>query len=283
MKRIRNLTVAALLGVGLLLAQAPAAQQPAQPAPAGKRPPQAKTQEEFAAFNKIQQGASPDEKIAAAEDFLQKFPDTELKGFVRKAEMQAAYQKNDTAKVREFGEMALGMTEDDPEVLITLAYVIPQRVKDTDLDKEQNLGAAEGYAKKALDTLEKLPKNPALSDEQWKQALSGARAQAYESLGMIADVRKQLDPAEENYKKALEQQDNANTWYRLGRILVSQAQLLDKNKETEKATKKYEDALAAYEKVVAAGGTSVATMRDRLKKVVEDRKAAAQPPAPPKS
>jgi len=102
---------------------------------------------------------------------------------------------------------------------------------------------------------------------------------------MVADIRKQLDPAEENYKKALEQQDNANTWYRLGRILVSQAQLLDKNKDTAGGTKKYEEALAAYEKVVAAGGTSVASMRDRLKKVVEDRKAANQPPptAPPKS
>jgi len=281
MKRIRNVTVAVLLGAGLLLAQAPAAQQPAPAAQPGKRPPQAKTQEEFAAFQKIQQAATPDEKIAAAEEFLTKFPETELKGFVRKAEMQAAYQKNDSAKVREFGEMALGMTEDDPEILITLAYVIPQRVKDTDLDKEQNLGAAEGYAKKALETLDKLPKNPALNDEQWKQALSGARAQAYESLGMTADLRKQLDQAEENYKKALEQQDNANTWYRLGRILVSQAQALDKKPDIPASTKKYEDALAAYEKVVAAGGTSVASMRDRLKKVVEDRKAAAQTPPPP--
>jgi len=197
--------------------------------------------------------------------------------------MQAAYQKNDPAKVREFGEMALGMTEDDPEILITLAYVIPQRVKDTDLDKEQNLSAAEGYAKKALETLEKLPKNPALSDEQWKQALSGARAQAFESLGMIADVRKQLDPAEENYKKALEQQDNANTWYRLGRILVSQAQALDKKGDNAGGTKKYEEALAAYDKVVAAGGTSVAGMRDKIKAVVEQRKATPPPAAPPKS
>src|SRR5262249_33865689 len=132
------------------------------------------------------------------------------------------------------------------------------------------------------DTLDKLPKNPALSDEQWKQALSGARAQAFESLGMIADLRKQLEPAEENYKKAIEQQDNANTWYRLGRILLSQAQALDKKGDTPGETKKYEETLAAYEKVVAAGGTSVASMRDRLKKVVEDRKAAAQPPTPPK-
>lgn len=282
MKRIWNLTVAALLGAGLLLAQAPAAQPPAQPA--GKRQPQAKTQEEFAAFQKIQQAATPDEKIATAEEFLVKFPDTELKGFVRKAQMQAAYQKNLPAKVREYGEMALGMTEDDPEILITLAYVIPQQVKDTDLDKEQNLAAAEGYAKKALDTLDKLPKNPALSDEQWKQALSGARAQAFESLGMVADLRKQLDPAEEYYKKAIEQQDNANTWYRLGRVLLSQAQALDKKGDTPGATKKYEDTLAAYEKVVAAGGTSVAPMRDRIKEVVEKRKAAATPPAaPPKS
>ncbi len=287
MKRIRNATVAALLGAGLLLAQAPAAQQPAaQPAqPAAKRPPQAKTQEEFAAFNKIGQAATPDEKIAAAEEFLTKFPETELKGFVRKAEMQAAYQKNDPAKVREYGEMALGMMEDDPEVLITLAYVIPQRVKDTDLDKEQNLGAAEGYAKKALDTLDKLPKNPALSDEQWKQALSGARAQAYESLGMVAQLRKQIDDAEQNYKKATDLQDNPQTWYRFGLVLVAQAQAADKNKDTAASTKKYEEALAAFEKVVAAGGTGAAGMRDRVKKVVEDRKAAATTPpaAPPKS
>ena len=79
----------------------------------------------------------------------------------------------------------------------------------------------------------------------------------------------------------MEQQDNANTWYRLGRILVSQAQALDKKGDNAGGLKKYEEALAAYEKVVAAGGTSVVSMRDRLKKVVEDRKAT--PAAPPKS
>lgn len=279
MKRFWTTTAAALLGAGLLLAQAPAAQPPA------KKPPQAKTQEEFQAYQKIAQAASPDEKMQAAEDFLTKFPDTELKGFVRKEEMKAAFQKNDGAKIREFGEMALGMMEDDPEVLITLAYSIPPRIKDTDLDKDQNLAAAEGYAKKALAALDKLPKNPALTDDQWKQALGGARSQAYESLGLVAQIRKQTDAAEENYRKALDNQDNAQVWYRLGYILVSQAQALDKNKDTAGATKKYEDALAAFEKVVAAGGTGATQMRDRVKKVVEDRKAAATPPpaaAPPK-
>jgi tetratricopeptide (TPR) repeat protein len=282
MKRYWKTSVAVLLGAGLLLAQAAPAAPAAQPAqPAAKKQPQAKTQEEFQAYQKIGAATGPDEKIAASEEFLTKFPDTELKALVRKEEMKAAYAKQppDISKTREYGEMALGLMEDDPEVLLILAYSIPQKVKDTDLDKDQNLAAAEGYAKKALDLVDKLQKpNPQITDDQWKQALSGARSQAYESLGMVADLRKQLDPAEENYKKALEQQDNANTWYRLGRILVSQAQALDKKGDVPGGTKKYEDALTAYEKVVAAGGTSVASMRDRLKKVVEDRKAAATPP-----
>ncbi len=48
-------------------------------APAGKRPPQAKTQEEFAAYKAAIALTDPAAQEKAANDFATKFPDSELR------------------------------------------------------------------------------------------------------------------------------------------------------------------------------------------------------------
>ena len=63
-------------------AQTPAAGQAAAPAaaaPQGKRPPAAKTQPEFAAYNAAKALTDPAAVEKAADDFAVKFPDSELR------------------------------------------------------------------------------------------------------------------------------------------------------------------------------------------------------------
>src|SRR5258706_11164378 len=106
------------------------------------------------------QEKSPDEQIKQIEDFLLKYPDTELKEFAYQAATQAYQAKNDFAKVMTYGELTLGENENNLVALLVLASAIPERTAKTDLDKDSKLTQAEQYAKRGLDVLAKLTMPP---------------------------------------------------------------------------------------------------------------------------
>lgn len=226
--------------------QAAQAQQPGQQA---KKQPQAKTKEEFDALQKLADPSlTPDQKITMGDEFLQKFPDSELKGFVYRKEMEAYQQKNDFAKMREFGEKVLEQDPDDAVSLILLASAIPERTRETDLDKDQKLNQAEGFAKRALAAIDKLQKPaPEMPDADWEKVRNDARAQSHAALGLVSLQRKQYPAAEEAFKKAVElqaQKDSIIFW-RLGL--------------TYEFLKKYEQAREALKQSVGLGGVKVGT------------------------
>lgn len=276
MKRTLYLTAAVLMTAGLLSAQATQQttpqQQPGQPA--AKKQPTPKTREEYDAYQKFWTATDPDEKVKQAEEFLQKYPDSELKPFAYRKEMEAYQQKNDFEKMREFGEKVLEAEPNDAISLILLATAIPERTKDTDLDKEQKLNAAEGYAKRALEAIDKLEKpSPQVTDQQWEAVRNDARSNAQGAMGLINLQRKNYAGAEESFRKAtqLQSQPDPILWWRLGLSL--------------EFGKKYEDALTALEKSVSLGGVKMSGRdlateeRDRVKKYLDQRKAAGTPPA----
>lgn len=287
MKRALQLTTLSLLSAGFLLAR-PASQQPApqqppaaqqQPGqPAAKKQPAPKTKEEYDDYQKFWGAQDPDEKIKLAEGFLQKYPDSELKPFAYRKEMEAYQQKNDFDKMREFGEKVLEADPNDAISLILLASAIPERTKETDLDKEQKLNTAEDYGKRALAAIDKLEKpSPQMTDQDWDKARNEARANAYAALGLVNLQRKQYPGAEESFRKAtqLQSQPDPIVWWRLGLSLELQ--------------KKYDDALAALKKSADLGGVKVSGRdlaveeRDRVQKFLDQRKAAGQPAANPGS
>ena len=89
MHRMKTTTVTLALVVGLLIAMAPAQEPeqtpdafglPAEETVTVKKAPQAKTQEEFDEYQKlIDASLTPDQMISLAEEFVQQFPDSELK------------------------------------------------------------------------------------------------------------------------------------------------------------------------------------------------------------
>src|ERR1700693_11800 len=108
-------------------------------APAGKRPPQAKTQEEFAAYKAAVALTDAAAQEKAANDFAAKFPDSELRPVVYKSVMHLYLQVNNGDKMIEMAQKILSYDADDPEALVGTAQVLAERTRDTDLDRDQRL------------------------------------------------------------------------------------------------------------------------------------------------
>ncbi len=119
--------------------------------PAGKRPPQAKTQPEYDAFNAaIANQKDPAATEKAADDFATKYPDSELRALLYKAAMRGYQSTNNGDKMSEMAQKLLKFDPDDPEALVATAEVIAERTRSTDLDKDQRYDQATKYAQHAL-------------------------------------------------------------------------------------------------------------------------------------
>jgi tetratricopeptide (TPR) repeat protein len=272
MKRISIFAVTVLAIAGLTSAQTPAS------APAAKKTPMAKTQPEYAAYQKFWNTADADEQIKYAEEFLKTYPESELKGYAYMAEMRSYQAKNDFNHLREFGEKILELDPNDLPTLITLATAIPERTTDNDLDKDQKRTAAETYAKRALDGIDKLPKpvppatasdaDKAKALDNWTVTTNDARSQAHYALGLVNMQRKSYQTAVDEFLVAAKLQNPAQPdpilYWRLGLAY-------------EFNNKQFAEALKSYEKSVSLGGVKMggkdqaAEDRDRVKKILEKK------------
>src|SRR6476660_7843281 len=122
-------------------APAGGAAAPATP-PAGKRPPQAKTQAEFDAYKVAAADTDAAALEKAADDFAAKFPDSELRILLYKTAMRGYQNANNADKMLDMGRKCLALDPNDPEALVDVAEVLTERTRDTDLDKDQRLDEA---------------------------------------------------------------------------------------------------------------------------------------------
>ena len=173
-------------------------------APAGKRRPMAKTQEEFAAFNAANAITDPAAQEKAANDFAVKFPDSELRVLLYKTVMHGYQQANNLDKMMEMSQKVLGYDADDPEALITAAQVLAERTKDTDLDKADRLAEARKDAQRALVTVDTDVPTAGYAPEQLIAYKGFIRSEAYEISGTLDYNAKAWGDAETNLKKSIE-------------------------------------------------------------------------------
>src|SRR4051812_27841877 len=131
---------------------APAAGQ-AAPAPTGKHQPQAKTQEEFKAFNDV--AAKPDAASmeTAANAFAQQYPNSELKGAMYQNLMLQYQNANNGDKTIEVGRKTLSVDPDNVVALVTVASVLANRTRESDLDKEERINEAKKDANHAIEII----------------------------------------------------------------------------------------------------------------------------------
>jgi tetratricopeptide (TPR) repeat protein len=182
-------------------AQTPPAGQTA--APAGKRPPQAKTQPEFEAYKTAAALTDPAAQEKAADDFATKFPDSELRSLLYKSVMGSYQQSNNAEKLLDISRKILTFDVDDPQALLGVAQVLAERTRDTDLDKDQRIAEARKDAQRALVTVDTdLPAG--LPPDKQDVYKGYVRSEAYAILGTLDFNAKAWADAEGNLRKSIE-------------------------------------------------------------------------------
>ncbi|MBL8226881.1 MAG: hypothetical protein JNL98_00325 [Bryobacterales bacterium] len=237
-----------LLSAGVLLISLPLAAQ---------KQPQPKSQKEVDALMAIQNAQDPDSRIAAVENLLTKFADTEFKGFALYLATVSAQQKNDFEKLLLYGERTLEVDPKNYATMLLMSSAIALRTREHDLDKEEKLSRAEKLAKDAGEALKTATKpNPQLTDEQWEAAKKDFEAQMHESLGIASSGRKKYDDAINHFKSAVELNGDTSTMVRLG--------------STYNLAQKYDEAIATLDKVMA-----VADAPPQVKQIAQAERARA--------
>ena len=184
---------------------APAGQAAGQAAaPAGKRPPQAKTQDEFTAYKAAVALTDAAAQEKAANEFATKFPDSELRPLLYKSVMHAYQQANNADKLMEMAQKVLVYDADDPEALLGVAQVLAERTRDTDLDKADRLAEARKDAQRALVTVDTDVPSSGYPPEQLNAFKGFLRSDAYTILGTLDFNNKAWGDAEGNLKKSID-------------------------------------------------------------------------------
>ena len=173
-------------------------------APAGKRPPQAKTQPEFDAYKAAMALTDATAGEKAAGDFATKFPDSELRALVYKSVMHAYQQANNGDKMMDMAQKVLTFDADDPEALLGVAQVLAERTHETDLDKDTRLAEARKDAQRSLVTLDTDVPSAGYPPEQLSAYKGFLRSEAYAILGTLDFNAKAWPDAEGNLRKSID-------------------------------------------------------------------------------
>jgi len=179
---------------------------PAQPSKAAHRtPPAAKSQEEFNTFQQI--SAMPDSVAAekAADDFAQKFPQSELRPLLYGNLMRRYQQANDSDKTLDMARKVLQYLPDDTMALVMSATVLAERTREGDLDRDERYAEAKKNAQKAIDTVDTgfmVPAN--ITPEQYEGAKHVLLSMAHSALGMVELSQKNDAAAEQHFKETIQ-------------------------------------------------------------------------------
>jgi len=173
-------------------------------APQGKRPPQAKTQDEFAAYKAALALTDPAAEEKAADDFSAKYPTSELRALLYSSTMQKYQSANNADKMLEMAKKVLDIDPDDPGALIGTAQVLAERTHDTDLDKDQKLAEAKKDAEHALTTIDTDLPSTGYPPEQLNAFKGYLRSESYAILGKLASDASNWPEAEADLRKSID-------------------------------------------------------------------------------
>ena len=233
------------------------------------------SKEETADFQALQGELDPDKAIALAEDYVKKYPSSEVLTYVYAFEAAAYANKGDAAKIVEFSEKSLQSKKDNLMSLLMVCDAIPtpQYIKDHGGDEDKQLTKAEAYSQAAMAAIDALKKLPNESDEDFAKRKAGYVATIHADLGLIHLDRAQeglmgidkqeLAKAEAEYRLSVTGVDrpDASNYYRLGEACRIQGKL--------------DEALAAFTKASELGQGVVKQYADQQVEAIKKAQAAA--------
>lgn len=278
-------TMAILLAASMAMAQANAT-KPAAPAqstqgaaapaaPTGPHPPQAKSKEEFDAYNLAASKTDPAQAEVAADEFAQKFPASDLKELLYVRAMNLYQQQNNSGKVVAMGRKAIALNPTDPVPLVAVASALVMDTRENDLDRDARFAEATKDAQAALDNIDTgLQVPPNVPADRVAAAKANLRSIAYDTLGVIAMNKKDYAAAEQNFQQAadlMKDQPDAVVYLRLS---VAQ----DNEKKYQAALDSANKA-AQYAQDGSAEKNLAKQQQDRLQKLLADKSAPSAAPA----
>ena len=239
--RMQSFAIALALTATLALAQKP------------------KSAKELEAVKAMLAAQTPDAKIAAVEELVTRYKDTEFKAIALTQAAQAEQAKGDQVAGINYANRAIEADKNNYQAMIVLGQLTVQGVREFDLDKDERLGRASKAANDALAALKTAAKpNPNLSDDQWNGIKKDFESQAHETLGMVATVQKKQDVAVTEFKMALDSTPTPDpgTMIRLASVYDDMG--------------KFEDAAPLLDKVAASNAPAA------IKQVAQNEKARAE-------
>lgn len=211
----------------------------------------------------------PDRSISYCQKLLVEFKDTENKEGALYLTTLGYQQANDFEGMLTYGELVL---EENPEhwgTLLALAYVLPIRTRQHDLDKEEKLSQAESYAKRALDVIPRAenPNPDLITDDDWLLEKKDLMANAHGSLGAVAAKREDWSAMEQSYRQALQlaNKQTGELFYHIAKSLKEQG--------------KSDEALGMVDQSIARGGLKLPNGRDAAAILKAEIALSKAPPA----
>lgn len=216
-----------------------------------KKTPQAKTQIEYDAYQKIVASTDPKEKMQLVDKFVIDFPDSELKGVAYQQGLLGAQMSNDYEKATGYSRKILQEDPDHILSLLILASWIPERTTENDPQRDTKLTEASNAARKLLEVVPNLRKPDGTTDEQWAAQIKELSGRPHAALGFIELQKKNYSVAQEEFEKAIRFMPAEPTfYYRLGLAYTYE--------------KKYDPAAWNLARSVALKGVSEKPARDAL-------------------
>jgi tetratricopeptide (TPR) repeat protein len=172
------------------------------PALADQKNPKPKNKQEIAALQAVQAaGNDPDAQLKAITNVLENFADTDYKPMLISMAMQAAQQKDDMGLVTTWTQRALQDYPDNIEAHVVLAEATARHTRENDLNKDDSIKTIQTNANQALTLLKSAnTAPPGVPDAQWPGLKSQLTAEAYEALGIAAEIDKKFPDAVADFK-----------------------------------------------------------------------------------
>jgi tetratricopeptide (TPR) repeat protein len=173
--------------------------------------PQARSEQERTDFNTAYalQGAATEE--AAAMDFANRYPASELRRYLYSSAMLQYQRENNPAKMLAMGERVLALDPDNPLALVLTATALADSLGDRDRDRDKKISTIKHNASRAIQAAE-----AGYSGETvYKTTL---QSMAYSALGIMRLKTSDDAGAEKDLKIATELakfRPDGHTWYHL--------------------------------------------------------------------
>ncbi len=211
------------------------------------------------AWNAVVNAQAPDARIAAVDNLIAKYKDTQFKATALELAGEAYQRKGDGPNAIIYGNRAIEADPKNFQAMLLVAGQLAQMTKEFDLDKDEKLKRASKLATDAMPLASVAPKpNPQIPDEEWNSYKKDQVALCHETLGIIASIDKKWDAAIAEFKLAIESGSSPEPT-----AMVRLAAVYNN-------AKKYDEATAVADKVIATPGAS-----DNLKKIANDEKIRA--------